>query len=263
MRESSSVCIRPPDEWHAHSGRNSNIRLYYGHMKILIVEDDHTIAEALRNGLMSTGHNVETAKDGNEGSFMGRSFEYDAIIMDYSLPHKDGLAVLREIRSLGKTAPIIFLSVTDDPEVKVNAFESGADDYMTKPFSIQELQARLKLLSRKTNKAKVSILQVHDLVIDTDKNTVKRGAKRIKTTRKEFCLLEYMMRHAGVVLSRALIMEHVWTSDSNPFSNTVEAHIRNLRKKINVSRKPNMIVNVPGRGYVIDTPQKLKELYDL
>ena len=247
----------------ADGGQIALIPLYYAHMKILIVEDDRSIREALLNGLKSAGHNVEVASDGNEGSFMGRSFDYDAIIMDYSLPHKDGLAVLREIRSQGKTTPIIFLSVTDDPEVKVDAFDSGADDYMTKPFSLQELQARLKLLSRKPSKTKASILKIHDLVIDTDKNTVKRGDRRVKATRKEFCLLEYMMRNVGVVLSRALIMEHVWTSDSNPFSNTVEAHIRNLRKKINVGRKLNMIINVPGRGYVIDSPENLKELYDL
>ncbi len=232
-------------------------------MKILIVEDDHTIAEALRNGLKSNGHNVEIAKDGNEGAFMIRSFDYDAIIMDYSLPHKDGLVVLREVRAMGNTSPILFLSVNDDPEIKVAAFDSGADDYMTKPFSMQELLARLKLLSRKLNKTIPTIIQVHDLILDTDKSTVMRGDRRVKITRKEFCLLEYMMRHVGVVLSRALIMEHVWTSDSNPFSNTVEAHIRNLRKKINVGRQHNMIANIPGRGYVIETPNKLKELYDM
>jgi len=232
-------------------------------MKILIIEDDPLIAETLRNGLTSAAHSVEIAENGNDGSFMARSFEYDLIILDYSLPKKDGLVVCREIRALGKQMPIIFLSVTDDPDIKVSAFECGADDYMTKPFSLQELFARIKVLSRRPAKVTTPNLSVHDLVIDPDKNSVVRGERRIRTTRKEFCMLEYLVRHAGTVLSRAMLMEHVWTADSNPFSNTVEAHMRNLRKKINAGRKPNLIANVPGRGYVIDTPSNLKKLYSI
>ncbi len=232
-------------------------------MKILIIEDDISVSEALCSGLKSAGHTVEVAHDGNEGSFMARSFEHDMIILDYSMPKKDGLAVTREIRALGKTTPIIFLSVTEDPDIKVAAFESGADDYMTKPFALQELMARIKLLSRRPRKADIPTLQIHDLKIDSERSIVMRGNRRLKITRKEFCLLEYMVKHAGTVLSRALIMEHVWTADSNPFSNTVEAHIRNLRKKLNVGRKPSLIANIPGRGYIIDTPEHLRDAYDL
>jgi two-component system OmpR family response regulator len=232
-------------------------------MKILIIEDDRNVSETLNSGLKSAGHTVEVANDGNEGSFMGRSFDYDAIILDYSMPKKDGLSVTREIRALGRTTPIIFLSVTEDPDIKVAAFDSGADDYMTKPFSLQELMARLKLLARRPSKTDAPTLQVHDLKIDANRNIVMRGDRRLKITRKEFSLLEYMMKHVGTVLSRALIMEHVWTADSNPFSNTVEAHIRNLRKKLNVGRKPSLIGNIPGRGYVIDTPENLRNVYDL
>jgi two-component system OmpR family response regulator len=232
-------------------------------MKILIIDDDRSVSETLNSGLKSAGHTVEVANDGNEGSFMSRSFDYDMIILDYSMPKKDGLSVCREIRALGKTTPIIFLSVTDDPDIKIAAFDSGADDYMTKPFALQELMARLKLLSRRPGKAGVPSLQVHDLKIDAERSVVMRGNRRLKITRKEFCLLEYMVKHAGTVLSRALIMEHVWTADSNPFSNTVEAHIRNLRKKLNVGRKPSLIANIPGRGYVIDTPQNLRDTYGL
>ena len=232
-------------------------------MKILIVEDDKSVSETLRSGLTAATHNVEVAEDGNDGSFMARSFIYDAIILDYSLPKKDGLAVCREVRALGKTTPIIFLSVTDDPEVKVAAFECGADDYMTKPFSLQELYARLKVLSRRPEKTSSPVLEIHDLKIDPEKITVTRGGKNIKMTRKEFSMLEYLLRHRGTVVSRALIMEHVWTADSNPFSNTVEAHMRNLRVKLNAGNKPNLIANLTGRGYVIDTPDNLRKFYNI
>ncbi|MEI8328102.1 MAG: response regulator transcription factor [Candidatus Taylorbacteria bacterium] len=232
-------------------------------MKILVIEDDHGTSEILRSGLTSAAHTVEVAENGNDGSFMGRSFVYDAIILDYSLPKKDGLTVCKEIRSIGKSTPIIFLSVNDDPELKVSAFNVGADDYMTKPFALQELYARLRMISKRPNNVAPPILRVHDLIIDPDRNSVTRASRRIKTTRKEFCILEYLIKNVGTIISRALIMEHAWTADSNPFSNTVEAHMRNLRKKLNVGRKPNLIMNIPGRGYVIDTPQNLKKLYNI
>jgi two-component system copper resistance phosphate regulon response regulator CusR len=229
-------------------------------MKILVVEDDLSLAEIIRVGLTSEDHIVEMAADGGNGSFLGRTFEFDAIILDYSLPKKDGLVVCREIRAAGKTTPIIFLSATEDPETKIAALDSGADDYMTKPFVLQELYARIRALSRRPTVVNQATLSVHDLTLDIDRHMVMRGTDQIRTTRKEFNLLEYFMKHAGTVLSRSLIMEHVWTADSNPFSNTVEAHIRNLRKKINAGDKPNLIANVPGRGYMIDTPENVRRL---
>ncbi len=206
----------------------------------------------LRKGLSASSHVVEIAEDGNEGSFLARNYEYDAILLDYSIPHKNGLALCREIRGSGKTTPIIFLSVMSDTQTKVSALEQGADDYVTKPFSIDELQARLKAVSRRPNQVnRQNILKVGDLILDTDRQTVTLSGKIIHITRKEFSLLEYMMRNAGVVLSRAMIMEHVWTSDTDPLSNTVESHIRNLRKKLSQKNKSSMIKNVTGRGYCI------------
>ena len=150
--------------------------------------------------------------------------------------------------------PIIFLSSTDDSELKVAALESGADDYMTKPFSITELLARIKAITRRPAAIKTrSYIKVGDMMIDTDKQICERAGKKINLTRKEFSLLEYMMRHPDMILSRANIMEKVWTADSDPFSNTVEAHIRNIRKKLNTNNEPNIIINVPGRGYMIET----------
>ena len=229
-------------------------------MKVLIVEDDRDTAQFVKNGLTSCDHTVEIATDGADGSFMGRSFEYDAIVLDYSLPKKTGLVVCKEVRASGRSTPILFLSVADDSETKLAAFESGADDYLTKPFILKELYARLKAITRRPSQIRKPILHVSDLSLDIEKHSVTRGKEIIRMTRKEFNMLEYLMSNVGIVLSRALLMEHVWTAESNPFSNTIEAHIRNLRKKLNAGGKPNLIANVPGRGYVINTPESLKKL---
>ena len=222
-------------------------------MKILIVEDDKDISRILKDGLSSDSFTVEIAEDGNEGSFLARSYKYDAIILDNSLPKKSGLALCKEIRTAGKSVPIIFLSVTSDTDTKVAALEAGADDYMTKPFSITELRARLKAIARRPEEVKPQDhLVAGVLSLDVNKQVVTRGNKNIALTRKEFAVLEYLIRNSGTVLSRTSIMEHAWTADSDPLSNTVEAHIRNLRKKLNLGGKPNVIINVPGRGYVIE-----------
>jgi two-component system, OmpR family, manganese sensing response regulator len=209
---------------------------------------------------MSDGHLVEFARDGLEGSFLARNYDYEAIILDYSLPKKDGLAVCEEVRRAGKFTPIIFLSITDDTSVKVAAFKRGADDYVTKPFSIEELRARLNAITRRPNKVEKPLFQVADLILDAEKQTVYRGKDFIRLTRKEFNLIQYMMNNVGIILSRAMIMEHVWTADSDTLSNTIETHIRNIRKKIIGKNKSNLIINVQGRGYVIDTPENLKKL---
>jgi len=231
-------------------------------MKILIVEDDRDTAELIRSWLESNGNIAEVAENGADGSFMARSFDYDAVILDYSLPKKDGLAVCREIRAAHRTSPILFLSITGDTDTKVAALEAGADDYMTKPFALKELNARLQAIARRPAVAvKKTVLTVHDLTLDTERHTALRGDTRLRMTRKEFGVLEYLMRHSGTVISRALLMEHVWTAESNPFSNTVEAHVRNLRKKLNAGAKPDLILNLPGRGYIIDSPENLAKQY--
>jgi len=229
-------------------------------MKILIVEDDRDTAQMVRLGLLSDSHTIEIADNGADGSFMARSFEYDAIILDQALPRKSGIAVCREIRAAGKMTPVMFLSVHDDCETKVSAFEGGADDYMTKPFSIAELGARIRAVTRRPAIISCPLLSIEDLVLDCERYTVRRASQPIRLTRKEFNLLAYLMRNRGVVVSRALLMEHVWTADSDPFSNTVEAHIRNVRKKINAGGRQNLIKNIAGRGYVIDTAENLKKI---
>lgn len=228
-------------------------------MKILIVEDDVNTANVLKMSLSADAHTVEVANDGIDGSFLARSYDYDAIVLDYTLPGKDGLAICDEIRKNGKTTPILFLSVTDDIDAKVQALSKGADDYMTKPFSLQELNARIKAVSRRPKNIRKSVINVADIVLDSEKQIVKRSGKVIRLTKKEFCLLEYLMNNVGVILSRPMLMEHVWTADSDPLSNTIEAHIAHLRKKINAGGKPNLIANVQGRGYIIDTVSNLKK----
>ncbi|MEI6057989.1 MAG: response regulator transcription factor, partial [bacterium] len=187
-----------------------------------------------------------------DGSYMARTTDYDVIILDHSLPGKNGVVVCEEIRAVGKAVPIIFLTVIGELHHKVDALERGADDYLTKPFSFEELRARVRALTRRPHKIEGIILRVGDLVLDAEKQTVTRGGIGIYLTRKEFNLLEYLMRNHGVVLSRGVIMEHVWNAEGDPFSNTIESHILNLRKKINIGRRKEMIHNVPGRGYMID-----------
>jgi two-component system OmpR family response regulator len=225
--------------------------LYTSAMKILLIEDDEHIRDGLSYALKQENHTVDTSPDGADGSFMARSFAYDAIILDYSLPKKDGLAVCHDIRSAGKKTPILFLSVISDADTKLAAFNAGADDYITKPFSFQELHARLRAVFRRPAITSGSVVSVDDLTLDADQYLVMRSNTPISLTRKEFGLLEFLMHHKGTVVSRALLMEHVWTADSDPFSNTVETHMRNLRKKIDIGNKKKLIVTVPGRGYMI------------
>ncbi|MEK7646402.1 MAG: response regulator transcription factor [Patescibacteria group bacterium] len=228
-------------------------------MKVLIVEDDQALAENVRLGLGAKSHIVDVATNGADGSFMGRSYPYDAIILDHALPKKDGLTVCREIRASGKSTPILFLSVIGDTDTKVRAFEEGADDYVTKPFSMIELSARLDAMARRSPQIKSPIITVDNVNLNTETQTVERGGTPLHLTRKEFNLLSYLMHHAGVVMSRSLIMEHVWTAESDPYSNTVEAHIRNVRKKLTAHGHADLIINLPGRGYVIDTPENLSK----
>jgi len=220
-------------------------------MKILLIEDDNDISGFIRNSLEEDGLIVDIAKDGYSGSFMARTNHYDVIIIDHSLPIKDGITICEEIRSSQIETPIIFLTVHTDIRKKVSALEKGADDYMTKPFALEELKARLFALKRRPHKIESTVLSADDLILDTYKRTVRRGNKQIYLTRKTYDLLEHLMRNKGIVLSRGNIMEYVWNSESDPFSNTIESHISSLRRKINVDGKKDILKNLPGRGYII------------
>ena len=221
-------------------------------MRILIVEDEKDIINFLKPSLEAESFVVDVAKDGEAGLFLALTNDYDLIILDNTLPKKTGLEICKEIRSNKKNIPIIMLSVISDIDKKVELFNAGADDYLTKPFSFQELLARIRSVLRRPNNMEREVLQVDDLELDSRRNLVKRGGVEISLTRKQFMLLEYLMRNVGMVMTRSMIMEHVWDMNADPFSNTIETHILSLRKKIKLqNNQPELIHTIPGRGYKI------------
>lgn len=222
-------------------------------MRILLIEDEQSIIKLLKSGLETESFVVVVAEDGQEGSFLARTGEYDLIILDNILPKKCGVEVLQEIRSEGKTMPVIILSVKSDTTTKIALLNAGADDYLIKPFSFEELMARIRALLRRPRQMEGEVYHADDLTLDTKRQIVTIAKKPIYLTRKEFTLLEYLMKNLGTVLSRGMIMEHVWNIDVDPFSNTIEAHILSLRRKLDVPGKKKLIQTVPGRGYKIDS----------
>lgn len=221
-------------------------------MRALVIDDERGVRETLAENLRTRCFAVDTAEDGTEGSYLARTNVYDIIILDNMLPEKNGLTVCEEIRSIGRTTPILVLSVLSDAWRKVDLLNAGADDYMIKPFSFEELMARIRALLRRPTVMEGDIITVDTLTIDTKQQTVKREETGIYLTRKEYMLLEYLMRNRGSVLSRAMIMEHVWDMTSDPFSNTIESHILSLRRKVDKPHQRKLIHTVPGRGYRID-----------
>ncbi len=217
-------------------------------MRILVIEDDIETRHFLKNALETECFAVDSTECGEHGSFLARTNDYDCIILDYILPKKDGKQVCLEIRKSGKKTPIIMLSVKAEPIQKITLLNDGVDDYMAKPYSFHELLARLRALMRRPAEIKETVLRFENLTLDPIRQSVKRDKKIIYLTRKEFTLLSYFMRNQGKVLSKGAILEHVWNVDCNPFSNTIEAHVLNLRKKID-RRGAKLIHTVPGRGY--------------
>jgi DNA-binding response OmpR family regulator len=224
-------------------------------MKLLIVEDEVEILGFLKKSLESECYVVDTAADGERGSYLARTNDYDLIILDNIMPKKTGLEVCCEIRKDGKNTPILVLSVKSETTTKVDLLNAGADDYLTKPFSLDELLARIKALLRRPEQIRSEVLQIDDLVLDVSRHEVRRDDRQINLTRKEFMLLHYMMKNQGSVLSRSMIMEHVWDMSVDPFSNTIESHIVSLRKKVDIPGKKKLIRTIPGRGYKIEEPK--------
>lgn len=220
-------------------------------MRILIIEDDSNLREILKTSLESEGFIVDTTDNGESGSYIARTNSYNLIILDNILPKKSGLLVCREIKTVAKNVPILVISIITEEAEKVTLLDSGADDYISKPFSYIELVARIKALLRRPYNIQEPVLTLDDLTLDTVSQNVSRGKKRIYLTRKEFILLECLMRQTGRVVSRGQIIDQVWESDSDPFSNTLETHIRNLRKKVDLKHR-KLIHTISGRGYKID-----------
>ncbi len=218
-------------------------------MRILIIDDNKDIRDLVKIGLEAESFVVDTSPDGERGSYIARTNDYDLVILDNVMPKKHGYEVCREIRDAGKKMPILMLSVQSEVRDKVSLLKYGADDYMTKPFSFEELVARVRALLRRPEEMKGEILSLGELKLNSRTQEVQNGHKNIYLTKKEFSLLEFLLRNKEQVVSRGLIMEHVWDLDADPFSNTIETHIFNLRKKIEKSKKERLIWNVPGRGY--------------
>ncbi len=220
-------------------------------MKILLVEDDESISKVLKNGLETELFAVDVATDGEEGSLMARSNDYDLIILDVTLPKKSGEEVLADIRAKGKTVPVLVLSIESETDLKVRMLDGGADDYLNKPFSFKELLARIRALLRRPKKIESETFSVDDLTLNTKTHVVTRTNKDIHLTRKEFMLLQLLMQNQGDVISRGMINEHVWDNEADPLSKTIESHILSLRNKINMNGKKRLIETISGRGYKI------------
>ncbi len=223
-------------------------------MHILVVEDEQHLAYLLRRVLLEHRHNVDLAYDGLEGYQLAASGTYDLIILDLMLPHMDGLEICRQIRADGVLSPVLMLTARGAVEDRVTGLNVGADDYLTKPFAMAELVARVNALLRRRNREidTNTQLRVADLTLDLLRHEARRGDRVIELTAKEFALLEYLMRHAGQVLSRTQITDAVWRYDLDSLSNVVDMYIHYLRDKIDQGAARPLIKTVRGVGYKID-----------
>jgi DNA-binding response OmpR family regulator len=218
---------------------------------VLLVEDYKPMVRALRQGLEEEGLAVDVAIDGEEADFKARSTQYDAIVLDIMLPRKDGLTLLREWRQAGIKTHVLMLTARDTVEDKVRGLNTGADDYLAKPFKLEELLARLRALIRRAHEVKDPILRVHDLEIDTATRTVKRAGQPIHLTPREYALLQFLAFHRGRVVSRTMIWEHLYDEHDETTSNVVDVYIRYLRNKIDKGFEPPLIMTRWGEGYLL------------
>jgi heavy metal response regulator len=220
-------------------------------MRILIVEDDKRFAEFLKKGLSEEFYAVDVFHDGEDGIFWAAENEYDVIILDIMLPKKDGISVCRELRAKGIVTPIIMLTAKDTVEDKVKGLDVGADDYLGKPFSFDELLARIRALLRRSQDYKIPILTIADLELDPALRKVTRAGKEIMLTGKEYALLEYFVRNKGRVLTETRIVEHVWDMNYDPETNVVNVYIYRLRNKVDKGFEKRLIHTVRGSGYMM------------
>lgn len=220
-------------------------------MRILIVEDDESLHRIIRRRLTEEGYAVDGCFDGEDALDYMESEVYDCVILDWMLPKKDGVIVLREFRNHGCHTPVLMLTAKDSVTDRVEGLDAGADDYLTKPFAYDELSARVRALLRRNTQTKKNKLQIADLVMDLSMHSVSRGEKEISLTSREYSLLEYFLRNQGQVLTRSQIADHVWNYDFDYDSNVVDVYVRYLRNKIDKGYEYPLIHTVRGYGYVV------------
>ena len=220
-------------------------------MKVLVIEDDPTVGNFVRRGLEEQRWGVSLVADGEEGERLASSETFDVVILDMRLPGKSGLEVLHSLRARGFERPVLVLTAQDAVDAKVQTLRAGADDYVTKPFAFEELLARVEALARRPRAMVAPTVRVADLELDRDTREVRRGGELIELTPKEYAVLEYLMRHAGRVMSRTLITEYAWGYHFDPGTNIVDVVINHLRKKLDAKHERKLITTVRGVGYVI------------
>jgi two-component system OmpR family response regulator len=220
-------------------------------MRILVVEDEKKIQSFIRKGLTEQGYVVDVSSDGNEGLILAETRPYDAIVLDIMLPGRDGLSILRLLRKKKNKVPVIIITARSDVSERIEGLELGADDYLAKPFYMEELIARLKSILRRTSGEGLSVVGVKDLKLNLMTREVHRGKTKITLAPREFSVLEFLARTPGRVLTRTQILEHVWEYHFDPDTNLVDVYIRRLRKKIDADFDAKLIQTVRGMGYTL------------
>ncbi len=225
-------------------------------MRLLLVEDEPRLADAVRRGLQRNGYAVDVASDGEEGFALAKVNAYDLIVLDLNLPKMDGVEVCRKIRERGDSVPILMLTARRAVEQRVEGLDSGADDYLTKPFAFEELIARLRALKRRTPESTPPILAYEDLTLDPATMTVSRSGRATILRKKEYQILELLLRRAGQVVSKDDILEHAWDRNAEPLTNVVEAQIKTIRKAVDQGFPTSLIHTVRGVGYRLAASQE-------
>ncbi len=225
-------------------------------MKLLVVEDDATTLEYIQKGFQEQGYTVDTADNGPDGLFHATSNHYDLMILDRMLPQMDGLKLLSALRATGNTTPVMILSALSHVDERIKGLKAGSDDYMSKPFSFQELLIRCEILAQRNNQQnqQTTEIKVDNLIMDLMAHTVYRGSREIKLQPKEFQLLRYLLEHEDQVISRTLLFESVWDYHFDPKTNVIDVHIAKLRKKLEEGDECQLIHTVRGAGYVVRAP---------
>jgi DNA-binding response OmpR family regulator len=217
-------------------------------MRVLVVEDDAGIRRFLERGLAEEGFAVDTAADGEEAHWKAQDPAYDCVILDLSLPKRDGVAVLRDLRAAGIETPVVVLTARDAVAERVSGLDAGADDYLVKPFALDELLARMRAVGRRHSSSK-STISIGSFVIDRPARLVRWGTSRIDLSSREYAILEFLAQHPGEVISRTRIYDHVWNEQMEPMSNTIDVHIKEIRRKLAAAGAPDPIETVRGAGY--------------